>query len=113
MSETTKVSITVQPIESITVKTNEVSSAAAATEASQVTFTNSGTGLTSTDTQAALQELDHRFFSQAAAPTGGTVAEGDLWYDSDDDQMYVRRGSEWKEIVLEGTTGGIDGGVYS
>ena len=47
--------------------------------------------ITSSNLQTALQELADQNFRGTSAPTGGTVEEGDTWYDTDDDQLKVYR----------------------
>ena len=38
-------------------------------------------------------------YSQTTAPTGGTYAEGDLWFDTDDgNRLYTRSGSAWVSV---------------
>ena len=88
-------------------KTNDVFSIAA----SQISVAASG--ITATNVKDALTELSGKVpTSQATAPTGQAAQEGDLWYDTDDDQLYVRRNSTWTEIVQEDLTGDIDGGTW-
>jgi len=47
--------------------------------------------ITSSNLQTALQQLADQNFRGTNAPTGGTVSEGDTWYDTDDDQFKVYR----------------------
>jgi len=47
--------------------------------------------ITATNVQAALEQLADQNFRGASAPSGATVGEGDLWYDTDDDQLKVYR----------------------
>ena len=79
--------------------------------ASEIAFTPQGS-LTSTNVQEALAELSELEYSQASAPTG-SIGEGALWYDTDDEQFYVRANDEWKEVVLGQYSGDLDGGSYS
>tara|TARA_Y100001951_G_C11276537_1_gene262305 strand:+ start:250 stop:579 length:330 start_codon:yes stop_codon:yes gene_type:complete len=82
-----------------------------AVAASQISV--SASGITATNVKDALTELSGKVpTSQATAPTGQAAQEGDLWYDTDDDQLYVRRNSTWTEIVQEDLTGDIDGGTW-
>jgi hypothetical protein len=60
----------------------------------------------------ALEEVATQLAVGTTAPTGLTVTEGDLWYDTDDNQLFVRRDSSWTEIVQEDLTGDIDGGTW-
>lgn len=80
--------------------------------ASEIAFTPQGS-LTSTNVQEALAELSDLEYSQASAPTGAGIREGALWYDTDDEQFYVRANDEWKEVVLGQYSGNLDGGNYS
>lgn len=66
----------------------------------------------SKNVQAALEEISTQVAVQTTAPTGADVTEGDLWYDTDDDQLFVRRDSSWTEMVQEDLTGDIDGGTW-
>ena len=40
---------------------------------------------------SALQILADQFYRQPEEPTGSNLSEGDLWYDTDDDQLKVYR----------------------
>ena len=60
----------------------------------------------------ALEEVATQLAVGTSAPTGVTVTEGDLWYDTDDDIFYVRRDTSWIELVQEELTGNIDGGTW-
>lgn len=45
----------------------------------------------------------NKVYRQTAAPTGGTYAEGDLWFDTDDDnKIYRRTSSVWTAVTLGG-----------
>ena len=60
----------------------------------------------------ALEEVATQLAVGTAAPTGLTVTEGDLWYDTDDDILFVRRDTSWIEMVQEELSGNIDGGTW-
>ena len=60
----------------------------------------------------ALEEVATQLAVGTSAPTGVTVTEGDLWYDTDDDIFYVRRDATWVELVQEELSGNIDGGTW-
>ena len=47
--------------------------------------------------------------AQASAP--GAPVEGDIWYDTDDDEFYVRDENSWNEVVTS-VSGTVDGGSY-
>ena len=76
--------------------------------------------VTATTVQGAIEQLADQSFRQAAAPTGATVSEGDLWYDTDDDEFKVYRETstgvfEWAPIMI-GTPPGdsdiVDAGAF-
>ena len=73
---------------------------------------HSSTNVTATNVRDAIEEVATQVAVGATAPTGATVTEGDLWYDTDDDQLFVRRDSSWTEMVQEDLTGDIDGGTW-
>ena len=111
MPDTTQVTIIVQPPAQVNVTASAaVATGSPATQASGVTYAG-GTGLSEDNVEAALDTLAHRSFSQTTAPTGGTVIEGDTWYDTDDNIMYVRRDSTWTELITDASD--VDGGEYS
>ena len=60
------------------------------TSATVVSFTPYNT-ITATNVQAALEQLADQNFRGASTPSGATVGEGDIWYDTDDDQLKVYR----------------------
>ena len=99
------VDVTVSSPNTYTVEIQEIKGAA------NTTFDASTSDLTATNLQEAVAELANSQFSQASAPTTG-VTEGDIWYDTDDDELKVRRNNEWVELVQEDTSGNIDGGSY-
>tara|TARA_R100000734_G_C3265160_1_gene62690 strand:+ start:327 stop:707 length:381 start_codon:yes stop_codon:yes gene_type:complete len=68
--------------------------AGAATDAQGITFNNPVGTLTSESTvEGALNFLANQFFVQTTAPTSSTtdLAEGDLFYDTDDNQLKIYR----------------------
>ena len=79
--------------------------------AGSITVDPATSDLIASTAQAAFEELALEKFSQAAAPTTG-VTEGDLWYDTDDDILFVRRDTSWTEMVQEELSGNIDGGTW-
>jgi len=66
----------------------------------------------------ALEKLADQFFRGTNAPTGSNLEEGDLWYDTDDNQLKVYR--ETSSSVFEfvplaqatGTMNNLDGGLF-
>ena len=79
--------------------------------AAQTSFDSSTSDISASDLQTAVAVLANEKFAQDTPPTVG-VSEGDLWYDTDDDIMYVRRDTSWTELVQENLSGSIDGGTY-
>ena len=68
--------------------------AGAATDAQGLTFNNPvGTLSDETTVEGALNFLANQFFVQTTAPTSSTtdLAEGDLFYDTDDNQLKIYR----------------------
>tara|TARA_B100000287_G_scaffold191820_1_gene180982 strand:- start:345 stop:725 length:381 start_codon:yes stop_codon:yes gene_type:complete len=66
----------------------------AATDAQGITFNNPVGTLSSENTvEGALNFLANQFFVQTTAPTSSTtdLAEGDLFYDTDDNQLKIYR----------------------
>jgi hypothetical protein len=60
----------------------------------------------------ALEEVATQVVAGTTAPTGVDVTEGDLWYDTDDDILFVRRDTSWTEMIQEELSGNIDGGTW-
>ena len=75
-------------------------------------ISHNSTNITATNVRDAIEEVATQVAVGTTAPTGATVTEGDLWYDTDDDQLFVRRDSSWTEMVQEDLTGDIDGGTW-
>ena len=57
----------------------------------------------------------NKVYRQTAEPTGGTYAEGDLWFDTDDNnKIYRRTGNAWTAVQLGGSAlANIDAGSIS
>ena len=95
----------------------------AATLANQIGSTAYGT-ISATNIQAALEQLADQFFRSASTPSGTNLAEGDLWYDTANEELRVYReisaGSyEWQALVSGGYVSGqtslmdkLDGGRF-
>lgn len=81
-----------------------------ATSASQTSFNPATSDLAATDLQSAVAALANEKFAQDGTPSG--AAEGAIWYDTDDDILYVRRNSTWTKLIQENVSGGIDGGSF-
>ncbi|MAG25418.1 hypothetical protein CMI47_07535 [Candidatus Pacearchaeota archaeon] len=89
-----------------------INSYAASADSKLVSFDPAGTGISAINVQDAIVEVEHRKFTQATAPSGSTIAEGDTWYDTDDDKLYVYHENTWREITVTGVTV-MDGGEFS
>tara|TARA_Y100000758_G_scaffold71236_1_gene46967 strand:- start:419 stop:739 length:321 start_codon:yes stop_codon:yes gene_type:complete len=59
--------------------------------------------------QSAMDRITNKTAASAAAP--GSPEEGDIWYDTDDDEFYVRDEDSWNEVVTS-VSGTVDGGSY-
>jgi hypothetical protein len=70
----------------------------------------SSESITAKNVQDALEEIATQIAVQTTAPTSA-VTEGDMWYDTDDDKLYVRDEDSWNELVSS-VSGTVDGGSY-
>ena len=59
--------------------------------------------------QSAMDRITNKTAASASAP--GSPEEGDIWYDTDDDEFYVRDENSWNEVVTS-VSGTVDGGSY-
>ena len=91
--------------------TNVVSKTTDSFSINSAAIPHSSTNVTATNVRDAIDEVATQLAVGASAPTAD-VTEGDLWYDTDDDQLFVRRDSSWTEMVQEDLTGDIDGGTW-
>tara|TARA_R110000851_G_scaffold171292_1_gene317586 strand:+ start:1385 stop:1702 length:318 start_codon:yes stop_codon:yes gene_type:complete len=103
----TEVTIVVQPIGQVTISAGD---GLASATADQIIYDPTGTDLVATSVGDAIDALANERFAQSADP-GATAAEGDVWYDTDDDKLYVRKDSAWVEILVDSITT-LDGGTY-
>ena len=102
-----EVTIVVQPIGQVNISAGDgIASATAA----QISYSNSDGDLSATNVKAALDELANEKFAQNSDP-GANAAEGDVWYDTDDDKLYVRKNNTWVEILVDSITT-LDGGTF-
>ena len=88
--QTTSVGVTNQTTE-ITIS---AAIAGAATDAQGITFSNAARTISTASTvEQALLQLADQLFVQTTAPTAGTtnLAEGDFFYDTDDNQLKIYR----------------------
>ena len=99
-----------------------VSAVPATTTASSISYT-SYASITAETVQGALEALADQFFRQSATPSGTSLSEGDLWYDTANEQLKVYRqisgGYEWQALVSGGYVSGetssmdkLDGGLF-
>lgn len=85
--------------------------------AGDISYTPHGT-ISSINVQDALNELADDAWRSATAPSGGAVDEGDLWYDTTNNQMKVYRNTSWELLVLADALAGdfdvitMDGGTF-
>lgn len=122
-------SITVTSEDAINVAITEdtttvaVSSVPATTTGDSISITSHGT-ITAETVQGAIEQLADQFFRQSSTPTGDNLGEGDLWYDTGNEQLKVYReqsgGSfQWEALVAGGFISGeasdmdkLDGGLF-
>jgi len=82
-----------------------------------ISITGSG-GVPSGTLQYVLQHLADQDFRSTGTPTGDNIAEGDTWYDTDNDQHYVYRETssgvfQWVPIILGDTDSDtLDSGTF-
>ena len=68
--------------------------------------------------QEAINHLADQFFRQSTTPTGASLGEGDLWYDTDNDQLKVYRetsANNFEFVPLAAATDtmdNLDGGQF-
>lgn len=87
--------------------------------ATNVTYTATTT-LPGGNVQDALADLAEQFYRQSATPSGSNLGEGDLWYDTTNEELRVYRqvsaGYEWHTIAAAGgdspTMNTLDGGSF-
>ena len=91
----------------------------AASVAEDVIYTQTGS-LAGGNVQDALGDLADQFFRQSSTPSGSNLAEGDLWYNTSSEELFVYRqlsgGYEWHTIASAGgsspTSFTLDGGSF-
>jgi len=87
--------------------------------ATDITYTETTT-LPGGNVQEALADLAEQFFKQSATPSGSNLEEGDLWYDTANEELFVYRqitgGYAWHVIASAGgssaTAFTLDGGSF-
>lgn len=118
------ISITIQPyiteVEVSESKTEITANLAVADTAStSVVVTPTGT-ITATTLQEALEQLASQDFRQSSTPTGSNIDEGDTWYNTNTEQLYVYRETspgthQWVPIIVGqpgDTSDSLDGGAF-
>jgi len=92
-------------------------SVAAVVDAEEITISPTGS-ITATNLQEAITQLATQQFTQASAPTGVNVGEGDIWYETDTENLYIYREVspgvfDWRPIIVGATdSDSLDGGLY-
>ena len=87
--------------------------------AGDISYTATGS-LAGGNVQDALGDLADQFFRQSSTPSGSNLAEGDLWYNTSSEELFVYRqvsgGYEWHTIASAGgsspTSFTLDGGSF-
>ena len=88
--------------------------------AEDVTY-SATTTLPGGNVQEALADLAEQFYRQSATPSGSNLGEGDLWYDTANEELRVYRqvgvsSYEWHTIAAAGgtnpTMNTLDGGSF-
>ena len=110
--QTTSIGVT----NSTTTLTISSAIAGAATDAQGITFQNAARTISSASTvEQALLQLSDQFFVQTTAPTAGTtnLAEGDFFYDTDDNQLKIYRETSvgsfnWVPVMIGNTSADSD-----
>ena len=73
-------------------------------------ISHSSDSVTAKNLADALDEVATQQAKQASAPS--SPIEGNMWYDTDDDVMYVRDEDSWNEVHVSGRTA-LDGGTFT
>ena len=61
---------------------------------------HSSSNVTASNVRDAIEEVATQVAVSASAPTSA-VTEGDIWYDTDDNLLYVRVDSAWKNVPIQ------------
>jgi len=110
--QTTSVGVTNQT----TTLTISSAIAGAATDAQGITFANAARSISTASTvEQGLLQLADQLFVQTTAPTAGTtnLAEGDFFYDTDDNQLKIYRETSvgsfnWVPVMIGNTSADSD-----
>tara|TARA_B100001778_G_scaffold298085_1_gene271956 strand:+ start:3362 stop:3742 length:381 start_codon:yes stop_codon:yes gene_type:complete len=110
--ETTSVGVT----NNVTELTISSAVSGAATDAQGISFTNAARTISTADNvEDALLQLADQLWVQTTAPTAGTtnLAEGDFFYDTDDNQLKIYRETSvgsfnWVPVMIGNTSADSD-----
>ena len=110
--ETTSVGVT----NNVTELTISSAVSGAATDAQGISFTNAARTISTADNvEDALLQLADQLWVQTTAPTAGTtnLAEGDFFYDTDDNQLKIYRETSvgsfnWAPVMIGNTSADSD-----
>ena len=107
---TENVDITVSPIGQVNITAGD--GVVSSVSANDISYDPSGTDFPNNTltVKSALDKLANEKFAQDSDP-GASSAEGDVWYDTDDDKLYVRKNNTWVEILVDTITT-VDGGSF-
>ena len=123
--DTTTVTVTSEEAVNVAIapETTSVSVASGMGPASSIASVAYGT-ISATNIQTALEQLADQFYRGTGAPSGTNLGEGDLWYDTANEELKVYReissGSfAWIALVAGGYVAGetslmdkLDGGFF-
>ena len=69
-------------------------------------------GVSASNIKDAIEEISAKTITATASSPVNEVFEGNLWYDTDDDIMYIRDEDSWNEIHVDGAST-LDGGTFT
>ncbi len=103
ITETGKVEVAINE-DTTTIEINNFAIPSTTSDASGVSFNPHGT-ITATNLQDALEQLADQDFRQSTTPSGDNIEEGDTWYNTSTEQLYVYRETsptvfEWVPIMV-------------
>ena len=123
--DTTTVTVTSEEAVNVAIapETTSLSVSSGMGPASSIVSTAYNT-ISATNVQTAIEQLADQFYRSTGAPSGTNLAEGDLWYDTANEELRVYReisaGTyEWQALVAGGYVAGetslmdkLDGGYF-
>ncbi len=123
--DTTTVTVTSEEAVNVAIapETTSLSVSSGMGPASSIVSTAYNT-ISATDVQTAIEQLADQFYRSTGAPSGTNLAEGDLWYDTANEELKVYREIsastyEWQALVAGGYVAGetslmdkLDGGYF-